>query len=78
MAAGSVADQGDLGAAVRLLGPGFKKPARPAEHHLRRAYALADLLERSGEHISARELFSWVLTHDRDFGDTADRVASLG
>jgi hypothetical protein len=77
VAAGALADAGDLQAAVGLLGRGFRRSARPAVHTLRRAYALADLLERAGEHIEARGLFAWIVEHDPQFGDAADRAASL-
>lgn len=75
--AGAIADQGDLDAGVRLLAKGWRRPSRPHYHHLRRAYALADLYERSGDVPRARALFDWVLKHDRDFVDTAQRLRSL-
>jgi len=77
VAAGSIADQGRLAEAVRMLEKGWKAPARPRDHHLRRAYALADLYERSGATPRARELFSWIRVHDGGFADVADRVRSL-
>ena len=49
VAAGALADQGDAAGAVRLLEQGFTFPKRPREHHLRRAYALADAYERAGD-----------------------------
>jgi hypothetical protein len=76
--AGSLADRGDLGGAIRLLEKGWRRPARPQDHHLRRAYALADLYERSGQTVRARELFRWVLGTDRAFADVAERVRVLG
>ncbi len=75
--AGALADRGDLDAGVRLLEKGWRKPPRPMYHHLRRAYALADLYERSGDLPRARALFDWVLKHDRDFVDTRQRLANL-
>ncbi|MEM7437252.1 MAG: hypothetical protein AAF436_19010 [Myxococcota bacterium] len=74
VAAGSLADQGDLQGAVRLLEKGWKRPKRPFEHHLRRAYALADLYERAGERPRAKELFAWVAHHDRGYVDAAERA----
>ena len=44
-------------------------PKRPQEHHLRRAYALADLYERAGDVARARELFSRLVAADPDFAD---------
>lgn len=75
--AGSLADRGRLGDAVRELEKGWKAPKAPKYHHLRRAYALADLYERSGELPKARVLMGWVVAHDPDFADAAERVASM-
>lgn len=76
--AGSLADRGDLPAALRLLEKGWKIPARPRPDQLRRGYALADMYERSGQPVRARQLFRWVLGVDRDFADVAERVRALG
>lgn len=74
VAAGALADRGDLAGAVRLLSKGWKRPKRPFEHHLRRAYALADLYERAGEGPTAKELFGWIAHHDADYVDAASRA----
>ena len=76
--AGSLADQGKLAEAVRLLEKTTRPPKRPQVHHLRSAYALADLYERAGDAARARELFRWVATHEPDFVDAAERASSLG
>ncbi len=68
------ADAGDLSGAISLLEKGWKRPKRPRDHHLRRAYALADLYERSGAVGRARELFGWVASGAPDFGDAAQRA----
>lgn len=78
VAAGALADQGKLADAVALLGKGFKLPKRPMDHHLRRAYALADLYERSGDLPQARSLFTQIARSDPDFLDAAERAAGLG
>ena len=78
MAAGALADRGELAGAVRLLGKGFRFPKEPREHHLRRAYALADLYERSGDHPQARALFARIAKADPGFLDAAERLAALG
>jgi tetratricopeptide (TPR) repeat protein len=78
VAAGSLADQGRLADAIALLAKGFTLPRSPGEHHLRRAYALADLYERSGDLPQARRLFSRVATADPGFVDVTDRVEALG
>lgn len=75
--AGSLADRGDLGAAIRLLSKGFRFPKRPMDHHLRRAYALADLYERSADVPQARTLFVQVARADPGFLDAAERAAAL-
>ena len=74
VAAGALADQGRMQDAVRLLSKGWKRPKRPLDHHLRRAYALADLYERSGERSQARELFGWIVHHDPSYIDAKQRA----
>jgi len=76
--AGSLADRGRLADGVALLERGRRDVRRPLVHHLRLAYALADLRERSGDVPGARVLFGWVVRHDPTFSDAADRAASLG
>ena len=76
--AGSLADRGDLAGALRLIEKGGHIPARPQSHHLRRAYAMADLYERSGAPVRARELFLWVRSIDVEFADVVDRLRQLG
>lgn len=76
--AGAQADQGDLKRALKTLGhPGWKLPRRPKEHHLRRAYALADLYERSGDVPRARQLFGRITGADPGFADVKARVRNL-
>lgn len=78
VAAGALADQGKLRSAIALLGDkGWKLPKAPKEHHLRRAYALADLYERAGDVPRARDLFGRIERVDPEFGDVADRLRSL-
>lgn len=78
VAAGALADQGKLRPAIALLGDkGWKLPKGPKEHHLRRAYALADLYERAGDVPHARDLFSRIRKADPDFGDVAERLRAL-
>lgn len=74
VAAGALADQGDLAGAIALLGKGFRLPKRPMEHHLRRAYALADLYDRAGDAPQARMLFGRIAAVDPDYLDVADRA----
>lgn len=77
VAAGALADRGELSAAVELLSDGWRYPKRPKEHHLRRAYALADLYERAGEVPRARELFTKVRSCDPSFADVESRLRFL-
>lgn len=74
VAAGALADQGRMQDAVRLLSKGWKRPKRPLEHHLRRAYALADLYERVGERPQAKELFGWIAHHAPGYVDAKQRA----
>jgi tetratricopeptide (TPR) repeat protein len=76
--AGSLADRGELSAAIAMLSKGFRFPRKPQEHHLRRAYVLADLYERSGDLPQARELFNRVEQVSPGFVDVEDRIAALG
>lgn len=77
VAAGSLADRGDLAGAVRLLAKGFRFPRQPQEHHLRRAYALGDLYERAGDVPQARSMFLRLAQADPFYLDSAERAASL-
>jgi len=76
--AGSLADRRRLPEAVALLEKARTHVKRPQIHHLRVAYALADLKERSGDVPAARELFAWVAHHEPDFADAGQRARSLG
>ncbi len=75
--AGSLADQGRLPEAIALLQRSKLPSRRPREHHLRVAYALADLYERAGETPKARELFMVVATNDPEFADVRSRLKAL-
>lgn len=75
--AGSLADQGRLADAIQLLEHAKPPGKKPQEHHLRVAYALADLHERAGDLPKARELFTVVATNDPDLGDVAARLRAL-
>lgn len=75
--AGSLADRDRLPEAIELLDKGFRWPKRPLVHHLRRAYALADLHERAGDVPRARSLFARIAAADPDFGDVEERRDAL-
>jgi tetratricopeptide (TPR) repeat protein len=76
--AGSLADRGRLREAIDLLERGRTNPKRPAEHHVRMWYALADLYERAGDLPRARELFARVVAADPELADAPERLAALG
>lgn len=80
VAAGTLADRGDLDGAITLLTTaGAAKSLRnPAARHIRQWYALADLYERAGDLPKAVELFARVHQHDPEAYDVAARLASLG
>jgi len=78
VAAGALADQAKLAEAIALLERGpVKKRRTPADHHLRLWYALADLYERAGDTVRARELFTRVAEVDPSLADTVERLDSL-
>ena len=77
VAAGALADQGRLEDAIELLAAGTKPTKKARLHHLRMAYALADLYERAGDLPRARELFGLVATTDPDFVDVQARLRAL-
>ncbi len=79
VAAGALADQGDVKGAIQLLERGPVRPKRAAAlHHARLWYALADLYERAGDAPKARELFARVVAVEPDLADAAERLAALG
>jgi tetratricopeptide (TPR) repeat protein len=78
VAAGALADQGDLRGAIALFERQRDMPRTVREHHLRQWYALADLLDRSGDVVEARKFFSRVAGLDPDFVDVRERLAALG
>ena len=79
VAAGALADQGDVRGAIRLLEKGPVRPTgRTGVHHVRLWYALADLYERAGDAPKARELFGRVVAAEPGLADAAERLAALG
>ena len=76
VAAGFLADQGDLDGAISLLATaGAGRALRnPSNRHLRQWYALADLYERAGDLPRAREFFIRVAQVDPDAYDVAARL----
>jgi hypothetical protein len=76
VAAGALADRGDLRGAVKLL-EGSLRRSRPKGFHVREWYALADLYERAGELPRARDLFAQIVAADPDAYDVRQRLIAL-
>ncbi len=77
VAAGALADRGELDRAIRFLEAGQKPPKRMRTHHIRLNYVLADLVERAGDIPRARQLFRRVADADPDFADVSNRLRTL-
>jgi tetratricopeptide (TPR) repeat protein len=78
VAAGALADQGDLRSALAVMEPATKRPKTVREFHLRQWYVLADLYDRVGDPISARRWFNAILAVDDQFADVEARLRALG
>ncbi|MFZ4720759.1 MAG: hypothetical protein ACOYMR_15140 [Ilumatobacteraceae bacterium] len=78
VAAGALADQGDLSGALKVMQKGADVPKKPKEYHLRQWYVLGDLYDRSGDVIKARRFFRLVTEVDREFADVVERLRTLG
>ncbi|MEP7203449.1 MAG: tetratricopeptide repeat protein [Ilumatobacteraceae bacterium] len=78
VAAGALADQGDLKGALKLMERAADAPKKVRDHHLRQWYVLGDLHDRSGDVIKARRFFGMIAQVDPDFADVADRLRGLG
>ncbi|HEX2785545.1 MAG TPA: hypothetical protein VHN36_18320 [Ilumatobacteraceae bacterium] len=78
VAAGALADRGDLKGALKLMERAADVPKKVRDHHLRQWYVLADLHDRSGDIIKARRFFGMIAEIDADFADVPDRLRSIG
>jgi tetratricopeptide (TPR) repeat protein len=78
VAAGALADQGDLRGAIELMEPATKRPKAVREFHLRQWYVLGDLYDRVGDPITARRWFGAVAEHDDEYADVTSRLRGLG
>jgi len=78
VAAGALADQGDLGGALKLLLRVADAPKRVREYHLKQWYVIGDLYDRSGDIVKARNFFKRVASVDSRYADVSDRLATLG
>ena len=77
VAAGALADRGDLAGGIALLERAAPAKRRIRPHDLRTSYALAGLYERAGDIPRARQLLRLVADHDPDFVDVSERLAAL-
>ncbi len=77
VAAGALADQGDLAGAVALLERSARRVQRPQGRHVRQWYVLADLFERAGDLPGARSLFARVASAEPAAFDVAERLRAL-
>jgi tetratricopeptide (TPR) repeat protein len=78
VAAGALADQGDLRGALEVMAKAAPMPKKVREHHLRQWYVLGDLHDRSGDVVEARRFFTLVAMGDPEFADVRQRLAALG
>jgi tetratricopeptide (TPR) repeat protein len=78
VAAGAMADTGNLKGALKLMERAADVPKKVREHHLRQWYVLGDLHDRSGDIIKARRFFGMIAELDADFADVTDRLRGLG
>ncbi len=73
----SLAERGMISEALKHLRKKVKPLSRPAFHHLRLWYCLADLEERAGNIVVARQWFDRVKKFDPDFADVEYRIKQL-
>jgi len=73
----SLAERGQIGEALKLLRKKVKPLARPKEYHLRLWYCLADLEERAGNIVVARQWFDRVSKSNPSFADVNYRIKQL-
>lgn len=78
VAAGALADQGDIAGALSLLLRVADAPKRIRDYHLKQWYVIADLYDRSGDIVKARNFFKRIAAVDSRYADVSDRLATLG
>lgn len=74
VAAGALADRGELGRALRTLARAELDPAAVEPHHLRLWYVRADLLEKLGREAEAGQMWQRIVAEDPDFFDAEERM----
>jgi len=78
VAAGALADRGDLQGALKLLLRNADAPKKVRDYHLKQWYVIADLYDRSGDVVRARHFFKRIVNVDPRYADVGDRLATLG
>ena len=78
VAAGALADRGDLAGAIALMEPATKPTKKVREHHLRQWYVLADFYDRIGDPLAARRWFGTIVEHEPDYVDVQTRLRHIG
>lgn len=73
----TLAERGRISEALKQLRKKVKPLARPAGYHLRLWYCLADLEERAGNVVIARQWFDRVAKKDPNFADIQYRIKQL-
>ncbi len=73
----SLAERGQISEALKQLRKKTKPLARPKLHHLRLWYCLADLEERAGNIVEARQWFNRISKVIPDFADVDYRLKQL-
>jgi tetratricopeptide (TPR) repeat protein len=76
--AGSLSDRGLFVEAMDLMDKAAGDMKRPSEYHLRQWFVIADLYDRQGNVIKARQFFERIAMHDPQFVDVAERLSTLG
>ena len=76
--AGSLSDRKLYEEAHALMEKAAGDIKRPSEYHLRQWFVIADIYDKQGNVIKARQFFERIALHDRQFVDVAERLATLG
>ena len=76
--AGSLADRGQIEDAILVMTKVPAAPKKVREYHLREWYMLANLLDKAGDVVKARNVFEQIAVIDSGFADVAERLSTLG
>jgi tetratricopeptide (TPR) repeat protein len=64
--------------AISLMEKAAGDMKRPSEYHLRQWFVIADLYDKEGNVIKARQYFERIAAIDPSFVDVAERLSTLG